>query len=520
MSLTKSLTEKLLYYGLVLFLVVTAQIVAQEQLTLDQCLRLSLQNSIDIGVARHLPDIAEADVLLAQSPYDIFATGGYQYSRTDSRLLQEKTGIFNIGVAKRFVTGTELSLGYDLEYRRSSEFQTNRELNYFLAGGDPTLIDPNTDFKRLWTSGVTLSATQPLLRNFGFGKPNQALIDAADKQKEIAEHELASQVNAVLGQVEVAYWYWVFSLKNKEILSQSVAKAKQYKSFVEPQSGRIGGVLPSDVSDANVNIYSREDKLITLEKELKVAQDRLKRHIYPFNPQDPLQMNWDKNIAPTASEVEQFSKITEIKPDVANALKYRPEVKLMQAKQKSFALLVERSENQMLPSLDVKGGITFLGEEESGDSAFKKGYNGDHYRWSVGVVLEVPLGNFAAKSELQRSKSQMEQAETELHKTQYDILLEIRTAVHEVEAARAKYEKNKATVDEAAKSLASLERRYERPLPGDLNFIFFLQDAEFKMTDASLVQNLSLLEYRAALARLKVAEAGYLKDYYQQRGTK
>lgn len=491
---------------------------AQESLSLEQCLRLGVQNNIDIGVSRHLPDIAQADVLLAESPYDLFVTGGYQYSKTDSRLLQEKTGIFSLGVSKQFVTGTSLFLGYDLEYRRSSEFADTRTLNNFIAENfDPSYYDRDSDIRKLWTSGITLKATQPLLRNFGFGRPNLALIEAAQKQKEIAEYEIERQVNASLAQIEIAYWTWIFAVKSKELLEKSVDKAKKYKEFVEPQSGRVGGVLPSDINDANVNIYNREDRVIAAEKEWRLAKDRLKRQIYPFNAQNPLQIDWDKDIMPADAARGEFEKMNEVAANMAEAIKNRPEVRQLEAKKQSYALLVERSENQMLPSVDINGGVTFLGEEEVGPGrAMKKEFNGDHYRWSVGVSVEIPLGNLAAKSELQRSKAQMAQTESELHKAQYDIMLEVREALHEVKAAQARYAKGRATVEESEKSLASLERRYEKPLAGDLNFIFFLQDAEFKLTEAYLIQYQSMLEYKIAVVRLKLAESRYSQEYYKK----
>jgi outer membrane protein TolC len=490
---------------------------AQEVLSLEQCLRLGVQNNIDISVSRHLPDIAQADVMLAESPYDLFVTGGYEYNKLDSRLLQEQTGIFSLGVSKRFITGTSLFLGYDLQYRRSSEFDDVREINAFIAQNfDPTFYDRASDIKKLWTSGITLKASQPLLRNFGFGRPNEALIQAAQKQKEIAEYEIERQVNASLAQIEIAYWTWIFTIKSKEQLARSVAKAKKYKEFVEPQSGRVGGVLPSDINDANVNIYNREDRVIAIEKEWRLAQDRLKRQVFAFNAQNPLQMDWDKEIVPAEAAKTEFEKIANVTANMSDAIKQRPEIRQLEAKKQSFALLVERSENQLLPAVDVNGGVTFLGEEQGGPGpAFSKNFNGDHYRWSVGVSVEIPLGNLAAKSERQRAQSQLAQTESELHKAQYDIMLEVREALHEVTAAQAKYAKSQATLDESEKSLASLERRYEKPLAGDLNFIFFLQDAEFKLTEAYLVQLQAMLDYKIAVVRLKLAESRYTQEYYK-----
>lgn len=505
----KMLEPKLLSY-FVFFSCFTLTLSSQEtNLTLQECLRLGTQNSIDLRVAGYLPDIAEGDIFLAESPYDIFLTSSYEYSKTDSRLLQQKRGIFSLGLTKRFETGTLLSLGYDLEYRHDSELENSRELNALLG-----LYDPN-DFDNLWTSGVSLRVSQSLLRNFGFG-PNKALIRAAEKQKNIAQYEVERVANELLSQVEIAYWAWICTLKNLEVINRSVAKAKQFVQFTEERAGKVEGVLPSDVSDALVNLQNREDTAISTAKDSRIAADRLRRLIYPFNPQNPGQMDWDKVLVAPDSAKAEFAKVEEIpSPAVEDALKYRVEVKQTQEKIRTYEILVERNRNQLLPSLDVLGGVTFLGEEPTGPGrAMRKGFNGDHYRWSVGVAFEYPLGNLAARGELRKAQAQMEQAESELHKVQYDICLQIRESWHEVQAARARYEKSKSTLDNAEKSLASLERRYDRPLQGDFNLIFFLQDAESKRTEAHLVQNQSLLEYRIAIAKMKQAQAWYLREVY------
>ena len=59
---------------------------------------------------------------------------------------------------------------------------------------------------------------------------------------------------------------------------------------------------------------------------------------------------------------------------------------------KSLALLVARNKNQLLPSLNVNGMISLLGQEESGQNAFGNNFSGDHWRWRVGITFEIPPG--------------------------------------------------------------------------------------------------------------------------------
>lgn len=489
----------------------------QEPLTLQECFRLALQNNVDLKVADYLPQIAETDVMLAEAPYDFFVNGGYEYSRLDSRLLQEKLGVFSVGIGKRFLSGTEASLEYGMEYRRNSDFEDTRDINNLLGLIDPSFFDEDLDIEKLWTSGVTLRLTQPLLRKFGF-TANEALIKAAGHAVKIADYQVQLHTNKLLSMVEVAYWRWILAMKNKEALDISIAKAREYRELVERKAMRVEGVLPSDLNDADFRLQQREKESIDIEKEIRISLDQLTRLIFPYTPHSPQgPSSWDRPLIPTEEAKKAFEVLDDAVPDIAAALEYRPERKQLQEQMKSLELVIAKNENELLPALDVRGSVSFLGEEEAPGRAFSKGWNGDHYRWSVGVAFELPLGNLAAKSQLRKAELQKVQAEADLYRLEYDIALEVRQAVHEVTAAREKHSKSQQMLDNAEKRLSSVERRYNNPLPGDFNLIFFLQDAEANRTEAKVLKNQSLFEYKVAVAQLKLAEARYLQTISQTR---
>lgn len=485
----------------------------KQTINLEQCFQWALTSNIDVEVSKYLPQIAEPDIMIARSPYDFFVTGGYQYTKTDSLMLQEKQGIFNVDLTKRLTSGTTVSLGYAIDYTNNSDLKDARDTRRFF--GAP-FFDPEQDIKKLWTSSVNLRATQSLLRNFGF-EANEALIKVAEKQKKIAEYEHEKNTNEVLAQVEIAYWSWIAAIRTRQAILKSVEKGYEYKKLVEAKSGKIEGVLPSDVNDAIVNIRIREDRLLTVEKEIKVAEARLKRLVFGFDTKNPMQSFGKMEFEASPEDLAAFENVAVEPPDFAYAVANRPEIKQLKEQQESLELLVARSKNLLLPDLSVSGGISLLGQDDEGHHAFGSNFNGNHWRWTVGVSLEVPLGNFAAKGELEKNRKQLYQVQASIYRSQYDIALELKEIEHNMNSLVERKRKSKESIENAEKTLESLEKRYHNPLANDFNAIFFLQDAEVKRTDVVTNESQILLEQRIALANKKKAEARYLQLYRANR---
>ena len=482
----------------------------QISLSLQKCFFLALHYNVDIAESKCLPKIAETEMLKTKSPYDVYLRAGYHYGRVDSRLLQEKQGSFDLEVAKRFLTGTQVSLGYSLQYLRSSDLKYTRELNRFISSSfDSQWFDEDTDLKKLWSSGIRLQVSQPLLRNFGIAA-NENLKNAAEKSQKMADYEVKRQINYILAQTEIAYWTWVFYEKNRKIWKRSIEQAKKYKEFLQKKIAKVDTGLPSDIHAINVNIYERECCLIEATKKAHIAKDRLRRLIFPFHPKQKGKLGWEKKVVPTEKAFQDFFQMEKIQVSYTRAIKNRPEIYQVLMKKAQVGYLVKHYKNELLPTLNVIGDVTFLGEEKGTGKSFSKGFSGDHYRWRLGVEFEYPLGNIGAKSQLLKKKIEMEKIELELKKLKYQIYLQIQEALHELKAAKEKCKKMEWSVDEAKRRLKEIEKRFRNPLPGDFNLVFFLDDAESKRTKVYIQRIQALLEYKLARIKIKFIEARYL----------
>src|SRR3972149_3414952 len=110
-------------------------------------------------------------------------------------------------------TRQQLPTGADYEVR----YGTNRN-------------DTNTSFLQVlnpaYTNDLTLTLTQPLLKNFGVDV-NRTAIKIAQNDREISGDRLRQRVMDVITQVQTAYWELVFPLEDLKVAQRSLGLAKE-----------------------------------------------------------------------------------------------------------------------------------------------------------------------------------------------------------------------------------------------------------------------------------------------------
>ncbi|BBM83781.1 TolC family protein [Candidatus Uabimicrobium amorphum] len=495
---------------LFLFLVATFTFVAaQEVPSLEKCFYWALQNNVDIEVTKFGPRIAEQDIGLATSPFhDIFIGAKASYTKLDSRLEQSEQANFSVNLAKRFLLGTEVAVDYRIDYLDTTDLELAALIGAVI-GDDDFIVD------KISTSALTFQVTQPLLRNFGFDV-NSAFIDIAKKQKEIANAEIERQINDTLTQVEIAYWTWISFLKIQKALQISIREGEKYKSkYVEPKAGLTEGVLPSDVDQARIDVQLRKDQLITVERQIKEWEDKLKRLIFPL---DSKKESLSKTLPIWQDGLSGFTLTNFQLPDFEyeTALKNRPELKQIQGQAEAFHILSKQKQNQLLPEVNLVGRYTFIGQAQEENIAIANTIDGNHYQWHLGVEFEYTLGTLGVRSDYKKALLQKQQSQAQKKQIEYDICLEIKLSRHAVEEALRKYNNTTSLLQKAQERLIGVERRYQQPLPYDFNLIFFVQDAEVQRTEAQVNQYRAILQYKIAMAQLKRAQAKYLQTIYKK----
>lgn len=384
-------------------------------LSLEEIVRRTLRNSLDIQVASYTPAIAETDILAAESVFDAvyFLEGNYLNADLPNTTflnlvpVQEDTRTVSTGIRKFFATGGSITVSENLDY-------------FFTTGA---VIEPRT-----YTTNFMVELTQPLLRNMGFDA-NKAQIYIASYARNASLEQFRRSVLDVMVQLEDTYWELVFAVRDVEVRKRSLALAEEvYRKEKSREAQQMA--RPLEVSRARAAVTSRKAELIRAQNRVRDLSDLLKNTMNDPDPQ--LGLASDVLIVPADDPVIE-SPVIDRPNAVVTAIAQRPELQELREQIKAIEAQKRFDRNQLLPRLD----LSFLWRRNAVDTnssgAWKDQLSGDFTDYGAGLVFEVPVGNRFAESQYRRSRLELQQAMRSLDNLTQDVILEVNTAIREIE---------------------------------------------------------------------------------------
>jgi outer membrane protein TolC len=461
------------------------------ELTLDEAVRRTLENNVDIAVERFNPEDSAEQVDELRGFYEPVLTStvtSNSATRPASNVFAGAENIdtdtlnYNFGVVQFVPTGGDLRL--DFTNRRTS---TNSIFESF---------NPS------YNSNLDLSYNQPFLRNFKTdARRNQ--IKVAKKNREISDVQFRQTVVNTVASVKQSYYDLIYALDNLEAQRKSLALAS--KLLEENQIRvRVGTMAPLDVVAAESEVASREEAVIVAEAAVAEAEDALKRAI--FNTNEPAV--WNTRIVPVERPTAEAVTV-DMDAAVRNALANRTDIQAARKRLESAEYDVDYARNQLLPDLNLVAGYGTTG---IGGTFFEReGLGGDVIRtvpggysdaisdvfgrkfptWTLGVNFAYPILNRQAGAAEARARISRDQTAATIRRTEMQITGEVRSAARAVETNYKRVESTRA-----ARVLQ--ERRL---------------DAETKKFAAGMSTNFLVTQSQRDLAIAEVAELRAIADY-------
>jgi outer membrane protein TolC len=326
---------------------VGVQVTNQIPLTLEDAIKLALQNNNDIDSSRIDVRIAELNLKIARSAYDpIISSENY----FESRDVPSASTIGGAGASGKF-TQTDLNASFS-----ASGFLRFGGGSYQIdfSSARTTTTNQNALLNPQFPSSFSFTYVQPLMRGFRFDFRRRN-IEIAKKNLSLTDAQFRQKVIDIITQVEQAYWDLVFALKNLQVQIEGVQQAKQQlesnKRLVEK------GIL------APVEIVASEAQISTLEQNVYSAQEtvtRVENMLKSLILKDRNSNLWFASLVPVSPvdvEVPQISLATAIN----EALKNRLELRLRQT-QSEIQEVEERYYRDLTkPQIDLVGTYTALG---------------------------------------------------------------------------------------------------------------------------------------------------------------
>jgi outer membrane protein len=353
------------------------------QITLQDAVELSLENSLDIVIQRYTPWLADTDVLKAKSggsPRGIVATSGnvvedvvassanLPFLNLDPSLTAG-ISIFdgNEPINNGFTTGTGVGQSSSLIAEKIHSSQFN--FGYSQAFNSGTSVTATWDNTRGSTSPTadlfnpsvqgTLTATvsQQLLNGCCFEVNRRNLIIAKNNRK-IADLIFVQQAITTVTNTVTAYWELVYARENVKVEQQAVAVSQKLYNDNKKQL-EIGTMAPLDVTRAESELASDQGNLLVAQTTQLQDEQVLKNAI----SKDPLAKNLinveiiplDLPARPEAIEAASFEDA------IKEAFTKRPDILQQVYNLKNADVDVKATANALLPVLTLAGQYTSNG---------------------------------------------------------------------------------------------------------------------------------------------------------------
>ncbi len=469
-------------------------------LSLDQAIGYALADDRDLDITINAAEASRFSLFQTQGIFDPLATASLVRGHTEQPATSQLVG----AVVNKVDT-------FDARAQVSQLAPTG---GIFALGFTANKTDTNSSFAFVnpsYSSTLTLSLNQPLLRNFG-PRPTTWLIRIARYTRDSAYQDFVRSVQTTVNSVEQSYWDLVYALQNLEVKKESLRIAQDLNRITRIKID-VGSLAPIEITQTEVGIATAEQDIITAEGLIGDAQDRLKRQLNPDSTQ------WSVPIIPT-DQVRGGDVQIQLEEGTTAALARRPEMVRAQYLVESDRIRYDYYANQVLPALNLTGsygnpGIggtthdpatgTIVSTGDFGD-AFRQVIDRNFKNWSIGLNFSFPILNRAARGAYGIAKYTLESDRALLTTIGQNIVVEVRAAARAIDTARRSIVAAQKGRELAEKNLDAVKKKYDN----GMSTSFEVTQIQRDLSAARTTELQALAIYRKALASYHYATADIL----------
>ncbi|MEI7837720.1 MAG: TolC family protein [Planctomycetota bacterium] len=349
---------------------------------------MALNNNRELAVEKYTPPIVQTFEAQELGAFDPVLSGRVVAGHTTARQgviggsnVNSTSGAMEATLTEFLPTGTRVGVGVSATAGRDR-----------YAGGQNS-------------ARIGLTATQALMRGYGLDV-NLASLRQARLDTLSSEYELRGFAQAVVARTEQAYWDYVEAQRQVAIVERSWQLAKDQLSQTDERI-RVGRLGETERAAAEAEVAVQE--LARIEARSAVDRTRvvLLRLLNPPGP-NALGRVLEIQIGPQAIGKAADAKIDPLEEHLALAQRMRPDLNQARLLVSRNELEIVKTRNGLLPRLDLFVTLGKSGYADSfGEAASGVATRGD-FDAAVGVSGEIPLGNRAARAQLDRSVLNMD----------------------------------------------------------------------------------------------------------------
>jgi outer membrane protein TolC len=468
------------------------------ELSLKDAIALSLENNLDIAIARYNIPIAAADVLRTQAG-GLFrgvntgvvqntpggGVGGLGAASSGAGAGGTSGGAGGAGsgasglVSSTLGTGTNVStFDPSISGALNNEHYT-QPLSNVAIYGVPTLqqntTNGNISYVQNFPTGTSFSVIfdnsrgatnspnsflnptlnsyyhvllqQQLLAGFGFG-PNLRYFRIAKNDQKISDEAFKLQVISTVTQIANMYWDLVAAYEDEQVKSRSLDFANQTLDSDRKQLS-LQAIPAMDVMKAEGEVATREQDL-TIAKTTLQFQELLIKNALTKNLDDPILEAMPVRPTDHTGTLEITQGPTE--DMIARALRDRIELGESDLDIDNRRISQIAARNAVLPSVSLTafyGGTGLAGLPNPASTivstappdfrgSVTNAFNNSAPDYYLGMSVNIPIRNRIAKSDQYRAELETRQSELRLQQLKKQIRIEVRNAQYALQQSEAR----------------------------------------------------------------------------------
>jgi outer membrane protein TolC len=488
-----------------------------ELLTLLEAIRLSLENNLEIQMARYEPLLSEERITEAVGVYDPLLFTNYQKSEDQVPVASTFLNI-SAGEAVNSVETEEwvFDAGFSGVLPMGLEYSSTFENNKTKTDSAGSTLSP--EYNSRWVSLVTL----PLLKNL---VTNDFSITVA-RSRTASDRTLAdfqARLTDLIVSTEADYWELAASIANTRVAQKSLQTATELLEQTRVQY-EVGVVSRVEVVQSEAGVAEREFALIGAENRERRAHDKLLNTI--LAPSERVYK--ERRVRPEPALFRDYD--VDIDVAVNKALELRPELLSAREIVTDAELQLRLADNQVLPEFNLigryqwdgqSGSVTDLSDMRDPNNEISRSTGRSRWdtvdefleasgnrSYTIGAEFSIPLGNNTAEARATQRRIELRRSITSYRRAEQTVILDVRDAVRNL---RSSIEGIQAAERNRVAQAESLDAEQERQRLGD-STPFQVLEREEDLQEAERQLIFSLQVHRNAIAALDRAQGTLLDN--------
>jgi outer membrane protein TolC len=467
-------------------------------LSLDETIKLALENNFNIIVQRYQPRTTATFVDIEKSAFDPLLTGNAYRSSDEQARVSAFIGPYQSSDKLNSYSASwldPLSIGGSYQIRLDAVDTDTLTSNVFGTTA-------STGYNTSW--GLTY--TLPLLRNLG-RDVNLWPVVVAQKSLGVNESVFRQTVIDAVASAERVYWDLNFAIMQ---LRTERFSLKLAQDFLEQNriKVRVGTLAPIEITQAEAGVADRMESVIIFEAALRAAEDQIRRVIGVRSDS----RDWDRPVRP--SDPLRLAEV-DVDEDEAMqaALANRPDLEQTRLEIEARDTEARARKNLRRWGLDFQGTYGNLGFDTDGyGGSYDDLRDHNQTSWSAGLALSVPIHNRYAIANVTRTENELAQAQYQLQLVEQTARVEISSAVRAVHTTLRRVQTGQVNVRLQREKLSAEQKKFENGMSTSFQVLQYQDD----LANAETRENLAKADYNKAqvdLSRVKgtiLAELGIL----------